>query len=311
MCRGEGRRLARESALTKIMMKSTSTSSAASQRLESVLRGMNQVAVAVSGGVDSLTLGVFAHRLLGDRSVMFHAVSPAVPPEATRRTGELAEREGWELKVLDAGEFESSDYMRNPVNRCFYCKASLYGSIHRQTSAQIVSGTNLDDLGEYRPGLMAAKDHGVRHPFVEAEIDKNGVRALARELQLGDLAELPASPCLSSRVETGIGIDPTMLGCIHDIEQMLVAELAPRTVRCRVRASGLVVELDETTLAALGAGQRVVLAARIRDRFLREGFERSVDFAPYRLGSAFLHLSLEPDVRGLHADAGCHPGMRR
>ena len=107
--------------------------------------------MAVSGGVDSLTLAAFAHRVLGQRVSMFHAVSPAVPGEATQRTRELAEREGWTLTVIDAGEFGSADYMRNPLNRCFYCKTSLYGAIRPHTAAQIVSGTNLDDLGEYRP----------------------------------------------------------------------------------------------------------------------------------------------------------------
>lgn len=263
---------------------------ARSAALESVLRSMGNIAVAVSGGVDSLTLGVFAHRLLGNGAVMFHAVSPAVPAEATRRTQDLAEHEGWILRIVDAHEFDSADYMRNPVNRCFYCKTSLYGSIRPLTSAQIVSGTNLDDLGEYRPGLIAAKEHGVRHPFVEAQIDKNAVRALARELGLGDVAELPASPCLSSRVETGIGIDPRMLSCIHDAEQLVASSLAPRTVRCRVRAKGVVIELDEPSLAALHPERRTALAAKIRERFSQDGFDRSVDFAPYRIGSAFLHV---------------------
>jgi uncharacterized protein len=258
--------------------------------LRSLLRNMGDIAVAVSGGVDSLTLSVFSHRLLGERVVMFHAVSPAVPAEATRRTEELAEREGWVLRIVDAGEFDSADYMRNPVNRCFFCKTSLYGSIRPHTQAQMVSGTNLDDLGEYRPGLIAAKEHGVRHPFVEAAIDKSGVRALARSLGLGEVAELPASPCLSSRVETGIGIDPRMLSCIHDAEQLVTRSLAPRTVRCRVRAQGVVIELDDDALTALEPERRALLATAIGQRFEESGFVRTVDFAPYRVGSAFLHV---------------------
>jgi uncharacterized protein len=258
--------------------------------LESVLRSMDTVAVAVSGGVDSLTLAAVAHRVLGERVSMFHAVSPAVPADATDRTRQVAHCEGWALTVLDAGEFGSSDYMRNPVNRCFYCKTSLYGAIRPHTTAQMVSGTNLDDLGEYRPGLIAAKEHGVRHPFVEAQIDKQGVRAISRHLGLGDVAELPASPCLSSRIETGIAIDPVMLGCVHQSERLVDRELRPKTVRCRVRAGGVVIELDEASLASLTDEWRASLTNQLRALFERAGFAFGVTFAPYRVGSAFLHF---------------------
>src|SRR5262249_46271943 len=192
---------------------------------------------------------------------------PAVPAEATSRTQRLAAREGWNLTLIDAGEFDNIDYMRNPLNRCFYCKTSLYGTIRPHTSAQIVSGTNLDDLGEYRPGLIAAKEHGVRHPFVEAEIDKQRVREFARALGLGELAELPASPCLSSRIETGIAIDPHVLSCVHRAEQLTSRMLPASTVRCRVRATGVVIELDKETLGAMSAETRAALSAEISALF--------------------------------------------
>lgn len=258
--------------------------------LESVLSAMGEIAVAVSGGVDSLTLAAFAHRLRGQRCAMYHAVSPAVPQEATQRTRTLAEREGWRLQVIDAGEFDNADYMRNPVNRCFYCKTSLYGAIRPHTVAQIVSGTNLDDLGEYRPGLLAAREHGVRHPFVEAGLHKSDVRVLARQLGLGEVAELPASPCLSSRVETGIAIDPAVLALVHTTEQLVSEQLQPKTVRCRVRASGVVVEMDAASLERLDVGQQEALRARVRDLFAAGGHDQAVAFEPYRVGSAFLHF---------------------
>jgi len=258
--------------------------------LENVLSAMGEVAVAVSGGVDSLTLAAFAHRHLGKRCTMFHAVSAAVPSEGTQRTRALAESEGWTLRVIDAGEFDNGDYMRNPVNRCFYCKTSLYGSIRPHTSAQIVSGTNLDDLGEYRPGLIAAKEHGVRHPFVEAAMSKQRVRALASHLGLGEVAELPSSPCLSSRIETGIAIDPAMLASVHAAESLVTVRLAPETVRCRVRAKGVVIELDQSSLVGLQGASADALSAEVAGLFREAGFDYTVTFEPYRTGSAFLHF---------------------
>src|SRR5579875_3499378 len=115
--------------------------------LASVLRNCAPIAVAVSGGVDSLTLATLAHRELGERAAMYHAVSPAVPAEATARTKALAAAEGWALHVIEAGEFADPDYRRNPASRCFFCKTNLYAAITTRTDRRIVSGTNLDDLG--------------------------------------------------------------------------------------------------------------------------------------------------------------------
>jgi uncharacterized protein len=263
-----------------------SEASGAAQALTHILKGFETVAVAVSGGVDSTTLAALAHRAIGERATMMHAVSPAVPPEATRRVRDLAAAEGWRLHVLDAGEFADPRYRANPADRCFYCKTNLYAGIAAATRAQILSGTNRDDLSDWRPGLKAAADHGVRHPYVEAGIDKAGVRALARDLGLGDVAELPASPCLSSRVETGIAIDPADLALVHAVETLLAARLGTSaTLRCRVRRAGLVVELDATTLAGLDEAQRAGLATAIA---ALPGGDRPLAFAAYRMGSAFL-----------------------
>jgi uncharacterized protein len=257
--------------------------------LAQIVDTFQNVAIAVSGGVDSLTLATMIHGRIPARAAMFHAVSAAVPDEATRRVQALAKQQGWKLSIIDAGEFSDADYRANPVNRCFFCKTSLYGAIAPHTQAQIVSGTNLDDLGEYRPGLEAAKKHSVRHPFVEAGIDKAAVRSLARRLGLGKLSELPAAPCLSSRIETGITIDPKMLKLVHETEKLVGAALRPNTVRCRVRAKGVVVELDAAALATADQTQRNRLSASIAELFGGAGFDYEVSFAPYRVGSAFVH----------------------
>ncbi|HEY4922815.1 MAG TPA: adenine nucleotide alpha hydrolase [Roseiarcus sp.] len=260
-------------------------------RLGEVLsRMVGQTAVAVSGGVDSLTLATFAHRLIGAPVEMFHAVSPAVPGDATARVERLAVAENWRLRIVDAGEFGDAAYMANPVNRCFFCKTNLYGAIARHTDAQIVSGANLDDLGEYRPGLDAASDHGVRHPYLEAEIDKKSVRALARALGLGALSELPAAPCLSSRVETGIAIRPEVLRAIHAVERDLAKDFPAAIVRCRVRAKGIVIELDPETLLAIKGAREDGVRRQVDRNFAGLLAASNLTFAPYRNGSAFLRV---------------------
>jgi uncharacterized protein len=254
----------------------------AADALHAVLRGLDRAAVAVSGGVDSLTLSAAAHAALGARVALFHAVSPAVPPEATARTRALADARGWALHVFDAGEFADPRYRANPADRCFFCKTNLYGAIAARTADPILSGTNTDDLADWRPGLKAAAAHGVRHPFVEAGIDKATVRRLASRLGLGTVADLPAAPCLSSRIETGIRVEPELLALVHRAERLLNELLAPRTVRARLRAAGLVIELDPAALDRAAAAEEGVRAA------LGALTTLPVRFAPYRTGSAFL-----------------------
>jgi uncharacterized protein len=265
------------------------TRSGVEERLCAVLANMpDKLAIAVSGGVDSLTLATFAHRFIGPTVAMFHAVSPAVPGDATARVERLAAAENWRLCVVDAGEFADSAYMANPVNRCFFCKTNLYAAIARHTDTQILSGANRDDLAEYRPGLDAAKNHAVRHPYLEAEIDKKGVRSLARAIGLGALSELPAAPCLSSRVETGIAIRAEVLRAIHAVERDIAKDFPTGIVRCRVRAGGIVVELDPETLASF-KGRREDEARRNVTRIFAELVPAiGLTIALYRNGSAFL-----------------------
>ena len=264
-------------------------------RLDVLHRALDDTApasVAASGGVDSMTLAFIAHRRLKERLSVFHAVSPAVPASATKRVEAYAAKEGWTLTIVDAGEFADERYMANPANRCFFCKTNLYGTLAAKTGDRLLSGTNLDDLGDWRPGLKAAEAEGVRHPFVEAGIDKATIRRLAAHFGLDDLAELPAAPCLSSRIETGLRINPELLPKIDQVEALLRERLLPETVRCRLRKDGVVIELDHTTFNRLGAAGRPALTGEIAT-ILGARLEGAITFEPYRRGSAFLRDSSE------------------
>lgn len=257
------------------------------RRLEAVIGDIGPLAVAVSGGVDSMTLAVTAHRMLGDGARMLHAVSPAVPEDASDRVRDYANREGWRLDVIDAHEFADPNYVANPYDRCFHCKTNLYSTMADAVDCILVSGTNSDDLDDYRPGLRAAADYGVRHPYVEAGMNKEAVRALARELALDDLAQLPASPCLSSRVETGLAIDPKVLDAIYQAERLVQRELTPKTVRCRVRREAVVIELDAESIRTLDSTKTAELRRRLGVLLVTAGVTHPVSFQAYRMGSAF------------------------
>lgn len=247
-----------------------------------LLRDLGPVAVAVSGGVDSLTLGVVAGRTDGVKVTMVHAVSPAVPRAATERVREIARTQAWDLRIIDAGEFADEAYLANPANRCFFCKTNLYGTMARAVRGTLLSGTNLDDLDDWRPGLEAARDHGVRHPFVEAGFAKADIRTLAADLGLGAVADLPAAPCLSSRLETGLRVAPDLLAMVDRMESALRAEFDVATVRCRIRHAGPELEIDAAFLA--DASAETVDALRARAEAIAG---QRVPVTAYRRGSAF------------------------
>lgn len=187
---------------------------------------------------------------------------------------------------MQSGEFDDPSYRANPVNRCYFCKVNLYGTLSRMGDV-VAAGTNTDDLSDYRPGLIAAEEHNVIHPFVAADMAKSDVRALARVLGLGDLADLLTAPCLASRIQTGLRVEPEELATIDRVETLLRDALGNITLRCRRMHGGWEVALDGAVFDALTPARRTALHDMVRAAI---GGDLPVTVQAYKQGSTFVHV---------------------
>ena len=203
--------------------------------------------VAVSGGVDSTSLVLLLQRLsnVKNKPVWVHAKTPAVPKKHTEQLKAIAHDAGADLNIITPSEFQDERYLENTIDRCFYCKSNLFEEIRRNfPEAIVLTGANRDDLDDFRPGLKAAADFNVRHPFIEAGYGKNEIRLLARILGLSELASAPSSPCLSSRIFTGTRISSVVLGKSEEVEELLTAAIGIGNHRCRFGTGRVVLEID-------------------------------------------------------------------
>jgi uncharacterized protein len=254
-------------------------------QLLAILRDAQSVLVCYSGGIDSAALLAAAHRQLGAGAIGMTAVSPSLADAEREDAVRLAREIGAQHRLVESDELAREGYAANGPDRCFHCKSELYEIAERKRGEWgfgcVMNGTNLDDLGDYRPGLEAAKLAGVRSPFVEAGFSKADVREVAKELGVSAW-DKPAAACLSSRIPYGTSVTPERLSQVGGFEAEL-RTLGFRRSRVRYHDKIARIELDLEELPRL-------LEPQMREAVVKAGKTHgftyvTLDLAGYRTGS--------------------------
>jgi pyridinium-3,5-biscarboxylic acid mononucleotide sulfurtransferase len=267
------------------------------------LRSYGRAAVAYSGGIDSTVVAQAAYEALGDAAIAVTAVSESLAAGELEEAQELAQKIGIRHRVIRTEEFADPNYRRNDSDRCYFCKSELYGRLSgmlNELAVEVIaSGANTDDMGDYRPGLRAASEHGVRHPLQECGLNKADVRALARGWGLPTW-DKPATPCLSSRVAYGEDPTPERVRMIDQAEQWL-RQHGLRVLRVRYHKGDLA--RIEVPVDDLPRFVELQLRGELITAFRTLGFKFvTLDLEGFRSGSMNSVIPIESLLRGVSRD---------
>jgi uncharacterized protein len=215
------------------------------QQLQAIFKEMDRTLIAYSGGVDSALIAKVAQDILGDRVLVITAISPSLLPEELVEAEEQAQAMGILHEIVETQEMENPNYTSNPINRCYFCKSELHDTLKplalERGYPYVVDGVNADDLRDYRPGIQAAKERGVRSPLAEVGFSKAEVRELSKQLGLA-WWDKPAQPCLSSRFPYGEEITLEKLQRVGRAE-IYLRKLGYRNLRVRSEGETARIEL--------------------------------------------------------------------